>query len=120
MASAGATGLGLDSSYVYYSDANSHIWRVPIGGGSGPTNLTASVTMPTGGDAPGRLVIDNSRIYWVTGNSNLWAINKDGSSTGTLTPLYNNGSALVAVAVDSTYIYLLDSNAATLSRLVKN
>jgi hypothetical protein len=116
---AGGAGFGFDSSYVYYSDAASNIWRVPIGGGPS-VNLTANVVMPTGPEAPQRLLVDDSMIYWVAGSPNIWGVNKDGSSTGKLGPLSSWGSHIFALAVDSTYFYFTDTTTESISRLVKH
>jgi hypothetical protein len=104
-------GIGVDASYVYYSDYDANkIKRIPIGGGA-VTDLTANCTLPgqVSGeyDSPHHLVVDDMRIYWVYGTGNIWAINKDGSTTcsGTLKPIAQAPGAIWDVAFDTQFLY---------------
>jgi hypothetical protein len=112
------SGLGLDSTYVYFSDSGANkIKRIPIGGGT-VTDLTASVTLPAAPDAPGHLVVDSRNIYWVTGTGNLWAIGKDGTSTN-VSLLVTGRKQIGAVTYDANFLYFTDSGDGTVWRVSK-
>jgi hypothetical protein len=112
-------GLGLDSTYAYFSDSGANkIKRIPIGGGT-VTDLTATCTLPTGSDTPKHLVVDGSRIYWAANTGNLWAIDKDGSSTGTIAPIVTGRQQIGAVVYDANFLYFTDSGDGTVWRVSK-
>jgi hypothetical protein len=83
------------------------------------TDLTANATLPAAPDSPGHLVVDATRIYWVTGTANIWAINKDGSSTGTITPILTGRKQIGAVTYDANYLYFTDTGDGTVWRVSK-
>jgi hypothetical protein len=113
-----AAGLGLDATYVYFSDSGANkIKRIPIGGGT-VTDLTANVTLPAIPDAPGHLVVDSLHIYWAGGTPNIWAINKDGTST-TVSLLVTGRKQIGAVTYDASFLYFTDSGDGTVWRVSK-
>ena len=104
-----ATGVAVDSKFVYWADTtNNRIGRANLDGSApNPSFITTGVTAPFG-----LAVTASSGIYWVNhdlGNDSVGHANLDGSSP--VGNLFDTGSVDVCgLAADQSFVYWLNSS----------
>ena len=100
--------VGVDDSYVYWSNFIGTVQRMPKTGGT-PTLFVTLPAPPNGGSkSPVRFAFDATTVYM----ANAWGVfsaPKSGGNPTTLhVPDYQHGAGSRSVAVDATYVYWLD------------
>jgi hypothetical protein len=91
---AGAGGIAVDATYVYWADSST-VKRVPIAGGAAST-LVSNV------GSPGFLAVDATNLYWTGVSSALFRLPL---GTSTSTTLMNSGATLSYAAVGPSTFY---------------
>lgn len=99
--------IAFGSSNIFYADST-WIKKVPI---SGKFEVSVLIT----DTAQSNVLIDGSTIYYVTKNNDMYKIGIDGKGKS----LLSAGISAKFIAQDTSFIYFIDNNAKSISKIAK-
>lgn len=95
-------GVAVDSTYVYWTNGDGSVMRMPLGGAVKPTQVAS------GQANPWMMAIDATNLYW-TNNGTPGTVMKMNLSSLVVSTLVGGLMDPTGIAVDSTYAYVADT-----------